>query len=200
MNSDAVTYTEIEDMISHRHFSSAIAVLSGMVQENPADPTAWSLLGQSYTEAGHQQAAVAALTRAVLLDDESPATCEALGVAWLREGDFQTSREWLHRGLSACRASKGECSAQQRGSILRNLAMGLIMEQRYDEAQFLLEEAIEDSPQDLLTLHALSAQYINSERYEEASPLVDRILSQPELPEWLRTAAEHRRSIIAGDE
>jgi len=199
MNSDAVTYTEIEDLIANRHFASAIAVLSGSVRENPTDPQGWSLLGQSYTEAGHQTAAVAALMRAVLLDDESPATCEALGVAWLRHGDFQTSRDWLHRGLAACRASGSTSSSQQRGSILRNLAMGLIMEQRFQEAQFLLEEAIEDSPGDLLTLHALSAQYVSTERFAEASPLVDRILAQPELPEWLKKAAEHRRGIITAN-
>ncbi|MFW5693924.1 MAG: tetratricopeptide repeat protein, partial [Alkalispirochaeta sp.] len=161
MNSDTVTYIEIEGMIARRHFSSAITILSGMVLDNPTDPRGWSLLGQSYTEAGHQQAAVAALMRAVLLDDESPATCEALGVAWLRQGEFDTSREWLHRGLAACTTTNDDGSAQQRGSILRNLAMGLIMEQRFSEAQFLLEEAVDASPQDILTLHALSAQYIN---------------------------------------
>jgi Flp pilus assembly protein TadD len=199
MDSDTVSYREIEAMISRRHFASAIAVLSGSVRNDPTDPRGWSLLGQAYTESGHQNAAVAALMRAVLLDDESAATCEALGVAWLRQGDFETSRQWLHRGLTACRGRRDSSVTQQCGSILRNLAMGLVMEQRFHEAQFLLEEAIEESPEDLLTLHALSAQYINSERFEDASPLVDRILSQPELPEWLRQAAEHRRSIIAGD-
>ncbi|MEX2444276.1 MAG: tetratricopeptide repeat protein [Alkalispirochaeta sp.] len=199
MDSDAVTYIEIEDMIARRHFSSAIAVLSGIVLENPTDSRGWSLLGQGYTEAGHQKTAVAALMRAVLLDDESPATCEALGVAWLRQGDFDTSRQWLHRGLAACRSGNHDDSAHQRGSILRNLAMGLIMEQRFPAAEFLLEEAIEESPKDLLTLHALSAQYINNERYDDASPLLDQILSQPQLPEWLRQAAEYRRDIIAGN-
>ena len=198
MDSDTVTYTEIEDLIARRHFASAITVLSGIVTDAPTEARGWSLLGRSYTEAGHQQAAVAALMRAVLLDDESPATCEALGVAWLRQGDFQTSQEWLHHGLAASRGKK-DGSAQQRGSILRNLAMGLIMEQRFSEAQFLLEEAVSESPADLLTLHALSAQYIDSERYDEASPLVDRILSQPQLPDWLKKAAEHRRNIITGN-
>ncbi len=199
MDSDAVTYTEIEDLIARRHFASAITVLSGIVLDAPTEARGWSLLGRSYTEAGHQQAAVAALMRAVLLDDESPATCEALGVTWLRQGDFETARDWLHRALAACRVQTHGEAAKQRGSILRNIAMGLIMEQRYGEAQFLLEEAVSESPEDLLTLHALSAQYINSERYDEASPLVDRILSQPKLPDWLKKAAEHRKNIIGGN-
>tara|TARA_B100000614_G_scaffold244307_1_gene248317 strand:+ start:580 stop:1143 length:564 start_codon:yes stop_codon:yes gene_type:complete len=183
-------------MIARRHFAPAIALLSGAVASDPSDARAWSLLGQCYTEAGHQTSAIAALMRAVILDDESGATCEALGVAWLRRGDIDTARSWFHRGLRALERSSDRDARAQRGSIMRNIAMALVMERRQREARFLLEEAIEESPDDLLTLHALSAQYINDGRYVDAAPLVDRILEQPELPDWIRESAEQGREII----
>ena len=113
MSSEFVPYETAESMIARRHFAPAIALLSGAVASDPSDARAWSLLGQCYTEAGHQTSAIAALMRAVILDDESGATCEALGVAWLRRGDIDTARSWFHRGLRALeRSSDRDARAQ----------------------------------------------------------------------------------------
>ena len=197
MEHHVTTQQEIEQMIAHRHFASAIASLSALTDEEPADATWWSLLGQAYTEAGHQDSAIAALMRAVLLDDEGPATCEALGVAWLRRGDLETAKTWFHRGLQAV-APVGGAESPLRGSLLRNLSMAVMAEERPTAARFLLEEAAEASPRDLLTLHALSAQYLHTQRFDDAERLVERILEQPQLPRWIRESAEHRRELIAG--
>lgn len=206
MHTDTPSYAQIESLIARRRFAVAIATLCGWVQHAPGDARAWSLLGQAYTESGHQHAAIAALDRALLAGEEDAdavvlaGTCEALGVTNLRLGRHEFAREWLHRALQHLDAADdpadNEAVAGMRGSILRNLAMSLMMTGREDESRFLLEEAVTDSPRDVLTLYALSAQYINARRYAEASPLVEALLSQPELPEWIRESAERGRTII----
>ena len=204
MTFDTPTYQELETLIARRRFTLAIVTLCGWVQNEPSNARAWSLLGQAYTESGHQSAALAALDRALLVGEETAdpmvlaGACEALGVTHLRMGNHPEARSWLHRALSHLGTSQTAPAdeAGMRGSVLRNLAMSLMMNSREDEARFLLEEAMVDSPRDVLTLYALSAQYINAERYADASPLVEELLAQPELPEWIRESAERGRSII----
>lgn len=197
MNTEDLTYEDIHQLLAQHRYSAAIATLSGIVLESPDDAQAWSLLGQAYTEAGFHTEAIAVLMRAVLLDDEGPATSEALGVAWLRRGELATARTWFHRALTALDAGdRGTNSRGMRGSILRNLAMSLIMEEREQAARFLLEEAFEVNPADILTLHALSGIYINAGEYQEALPLVDTILGARDVPSWIRDAAQRGREII----
>ncbi len=188
MNRDTV-----KTLLTRRHFSSAIATLSGLVLEDPFDAESWILLGTCYTETGHHKRAVAALMRAVILDEDGPATCEALGCAWLRQDNEEEAKRWFHRGLAA------HPTDRERASILRNLSMVLYRESRLDEARFLLEETIAIEPYDVLALHALAALYMNGSRHSEARELLNRLLSVPQLPAWLRETSEERLALI-GDQ
>lgn len=122
-------------LVRHGHFVSAIALLNGAIRDNPRDAGAWTLLGVCYVETGCLQEAVAAFTRALLIEDGMPETCEALGCAWLRRGDSHAARDWFHQALSL------STNTEQRASVLENLAGALKHEGRYEAAQFVLDEA-----------------------------------------------------------
>lgn len=177
-------------LLTRRHFASALATLSGLVLEDPLDAEAWVLLGTCYTETGHHKQAIAALMRAVILDEDGPATCEALGCAWLRRDNEEEAKRWFHRGLAS------DPTDRERASILRNLSMALYRESRLEAARFLLEETIAIEPYDVLALHALAALYMNGGRHEEARELLNRLLSVPRLPAWLRETSEERLALI----
>lgn len=144
------TLVEAEAHMARGRLTIAIALLSGLVRAEPGNARAWSLLGTCYTESGHQDQAIAALMRALLLDEETATTYEALGCAWLRQNELEEARRWLHAALGA------DPTQRERASILRNLAMALLKERRHTAAQFLLEESLEHDHTDSLTRHALS--------------------------------------------
>ena len=185
MNIDAA-----KTLVSRRHFASAIATLSGLLLEDPFNTEGWVLLGTCYTETGHHKRAVATLMRAVILDEDGPATCEALGCAWLRQDNQEEAKRWFHRGLASNPTDRA------RASILRNLSMALYRESRPQAAQFLLEETIALEPYDVLALHALAALYINDERHDDARELLNTLLSVPQLPAWIRETSEERLALI----
>lgn len=177
-------------LVSRRHFTSAIATLSGLLLEDSHNAEAWVLLGTCYTETGHHKQAIAALMRAVILDEDGPATCEALGCAWLRQDNEEEAKRWFHRGLAA------HPTDRERASILRNLSMTLYREGRLDAAQFLLEETLAIAQYDVLALHALAALYMNNGRHDDARDLLNTLLSVPRLPAWIKETSEERLALI----
>ncbi|POQ98973.1 hypothetical protein AU468_11315 [Alkalispirochaeta sphaeroplastigenens] len=206
--------THFQHLVSRRFFTRAIAELCRVVLDEPHRADAWCYLGICYTETGHQKEAIAALTTAWALGSTSFEVPEALGCACLRRGDLDAAEEWFLRALRELslhpqgspregqpdELPSGETAAEEarvgRGSILRNLAMARIYRGNPEDARFLLEEALEETPDDMLALHALSALQMQLNNPEAARKNIEIILATPQAPRWLRTVAERNYATL----
>ncbi|SIQ28627.1 Tetratricopeptide repeat-containing protein [Alkalispirochaeta americana] len=199
-----------QKLVARGAFSQALAELSRVVLDEPKRADAWCYLGICYTETGHQKEAIGALTTAWALGSSSYEVPEALGCAYLRRRDLDAAEEWFLRALQEIardqkpltrqgpdpgRLSSDEARAG-RGSILRNLAMTRIYRGDLEDAQFLLEEALEATPEDVLSLHALSALQMQLKNTEGARKNLETILAAPAAPRWLQTVAERNYATL----
>ncbi len=170
-----------EELIRTGLFDDAIALLTEVLAEDPGNLAALLNIGIAYTESGHNDSAVQALSYYVQQDEENDEAWEALGCAYLRKKDYSTAEEHLERARDL---------NPQNASVLRNLSVLLSETGRGRESYTTLTKAYELNPNDYLTTYALATAYRYLQRPEEARTLLERLQTFDYLPTSISHEAE----------
>ncbi|MEX2443533.1 MAG: tetratricopeptide repeat protein [Alkalispirochaeta sp.] len=170
-----------EELIRLGLFDDAIELLTEVLADDPDNLSALLNIGIAYTESGHNDSAIQALSYYVQHDEENDEAWEALGCAYLRRKEYATAEDHLQRarGLNSTNAS-----------VLRNLSVLFSETGRGRESYDTLTKAYELNPNDYLTTYALATAYRYLERPQEARTLLERLQTFDYLPTSIRHEAE----------
>lgn len=184
MNSHETELLHIRDCLSHQDYTDAYQVVRDILYEDPDCREALCFQGIILTETGHQAAALRSLRFYFRLGGSSPDAWEAYGCAHLRLHNWGQAEAALLRAIEL---------APEQGSTWRNLGVLYNQTDRNDESYAALRQSIARSPDDMLTMWALSSMHLRYGAKAEARALLVR-LAGDDMPEHIR---EYARATLA---
>jgi tetratricopeptide (TPR) repeat protein len=168
-------------LIRSARYDDAIELLTEILAEEPQNLQALLNVGIAYTESGHNDQAIQALSYYIRFDETNDEAWEALGCAHLRKGEWTEAETYLER---ARKINPGN------GSVLRNLSVLLSQTGRSRSSFMLLKKAYEINPNDYLTTYALATAYRYLDKRDEAKTLFERLRTFDRLPPMIEGEAE----------
>ena len=159
----------------------ARAILESLARAHPALAPAQYELGSVLGALGENNAAISALTRAVQLDQNNPATWRALGDQYTLAGDAAKADDAYARSIKA----------SVNDPALLNAATALC-ENRLAVAERLLREFLKAHPTDVAAMRMLAETGSRLGAYEDAEKLLARALEL--APSF--TAARHNYAVM----
>ncbi len=94
----------------------------------------------------------------------------ALGLAYLKEGEYDSAKEYLTLALEKCRQVK------RLNLIIKALAEIYRRQQNLEKAEYILRSLYRMSPQDFDLLHALGVVYAQEGKYKQAEDCYRQVL------------------------
>ncbi len=174
-----MTVEEAINALASGSWTPAITTILGHLAHDRSDGAAWMYLGIAYSEIGHQDASLEALSNAERYMAPNAELDEAFGCTYLRMDRFGEARTYLERATAS-----GECPA----SVYRNLSIFFLKTGELDNALTAVETALQVDGDDALSLYAmvLVLVQIRNESLrnvdDELRSALDAVLNHPGTP------------------
>lgn len=189
-----MTYDQAILALAKGSFVPAIATFLGHLSHQPTDGATWLYLGIAYSESGHQDEALKALSHADALMPPHAELSEAFGCAYLRKGDHNAARLHFQDAMQF-----DDCP----GSVYRNLSVLLLKAEDLEGAMEALRIGLERSPNDILMLFTkvlvLEAHRQNDTEgavRDQLQAVLQDILHRPGVPAQLAQIAEQHLATL----
>lgn len=189
-----MTYDQAVEAVAKGEFVPAITTFLGHLSHDPTDGAAWLYLGIAYSESGHQDEALKALSHADALLQPNAELSEAFGCAYLRKGDVSAARPYFEDALQF-----DDCP----GSVYRNLSVLLLKAEDLDAAMETLRIGLARTPNDILMLFTkvlvLEAHRQNDAEgavRDQLQAVLEDILHRPGVPTQLAHIAEQHLATL----
>lgn len=147
------------EMIRQGDLDGAIALLRGLLEKDPKDPTALFYLGLSYTAKKMYNEAIGAFTQVTEQTSRFPAAYFELGVCYRGLGDLPKALEAYDKGLELDPAN---------ADGLYNSGLILFETNRIDEALARFESGLASNPEDPEILEMVGRCYIHQAKFDTA--------------------------------
>lgn len=153
------------DLVSHGHYTVAMAQLTQSLKEQDRNPEPHTLLGICYRETGDLNAAIAGFERAIALDEEYAAAHGGLGIAYYMAGQYDSARTAMEKAVNLDPADANHQN---------NLG---VLEMRCDRpsaAMHRFEQCLRINPDHPSATNNLAECLVRLERDEDALTLLSR--------------------------
>jgi len=176
------------------HYDEAEQVYRGVLERNPYSGMALQGYGILLIELKQPDSAIAALTPAVDEDAADHRVYNVLGIAYDALGDHTQAQNQYLAGLAIAPGS---------GSLRNNIALSMVLQERYDAAIDQVQQLLTGTEKDEPYLHNLALIYGLAGRIERSSALLRQMLPEADVANNLAyyqnlraMAPEQRRAAI----